>query len=204
MSEGPMYPPPGAPPPQEPAAGSGHPAPGAAPPGTPALPPFGTTAPPGWAPYPTTPGGPRPGMVLGAAHKPGAFALRPLGLGDMYDGAFRIIRFNPRATVGAAVLVTAAAMLIPLLITAVLSLHRRPGDGRLRRRRAGPEHRRRAGPAGGVRLAVRIAGAGPDRDHPGDRDGRARHPRRRGRAQSSPWPRPGRRRTGGAGACSDW
>lgn len=116
-----MYPPPGAPPPQETAAGSGHPAPGAPPPGTPALPPFGVTAPPGWAPYPTTPGGPRPGMVLGAAHKPGAFALRPLGLGDMYDGAFRIIRFNPKATVGAAVLVTAAAMLIPLLITTVLS-----------------------------------------------------------------------------------
>ncbi|WP_205473905.1 glycerophosphoryl diester phosphodiesterase membrane domain-containing protein [Nocardioides sp. SYSU D00038] len=59
--------------------------------------------------------------MLGAAHKPGAIALRPLSLGDMYDGAFRIIRFNPRATVGAAVLVSAVAMVLPLLVTAVLT-----------------------------------------------------------------------------------
>jgi hypothetical protein len=39
----------------------------------------------------------------------------------MYDGAFRIIRFNPRATVGAAVLVTSVAMLVPVVITAVLT-----------------------------------------------------------------------------------
>ncbi|GAA1927424.1 hypothetical protein GCM10009737_31610 [Nocardioides lentus] len=40
----------------------------------------------------------------------------------MYDAAFRIIRFNPRATVGSAVLVAAAAMALPVLVTAVLSL----------------------------------------------------------------------------------
>ena len=45
--------------------------------------------------------------MLGAAHKPGALPLRPLTLGDMYDAAFRIIRFNPKATVGSAVLVAA-------------------------------------------------------------------------------------------------
>ncbi|MEV5001363.1 glycerophosphoryl diester phosphodiesterase membrane domain-containing protein [Nocardioides sp. LML1-1-1.1] len=116
MSEGPLYPPPGAPTPEEPAAGP------PAQPAHPAYPAPGTTPPPaGWAPYPGAAGGPRPGLALGAAHKPGAFALRPLGLGDMYDGAFRIIRFNPKATVGAAVLVTAAAMVLPLLVTAVLS-----------------------------------------------------------------------------------
>lgn len=116
MSEGPLYPPPGAPTPEEPAAGSptqpaypAYPAPGAAP------------APGGWAPYPTGPAGSRPGLALGAAHKPGAFALRPLRLGDMYDAAFRIIRFNPKATVGAAVLVTAVSMVIPLAVTAILS-----------------------------------------------------------------------------------
>ncbi len=59
--------------------------------------------------------------MLGAAHKPGAFPLRPLTLGNIYDGAFRIIRFNPKATVGAAVMVTAVAMLIPVLVTAVLT-----------------------------------------------------------------------------------
>jgi hypothetical protein len=59
--------------------------------------------------------------MLGAAHKPGAIALRPLGLGDMYDGAFRVIRFNPKATVGSAVLVAALAMALPLLLTTVLT-----------------------------------------------------------------------------------
>jgi hypothetical protein len=60
--------------------------------------------------------------MLGAAHKPGAIALRPLNLGDIYDGAFRIIRFNPKATVGSAVLVAAVSMGIPVLLTAVLTL----------------------------------------------------------------------------------
>ena len=60
--------------------------------------------------------------MLGAAHKPGAMPLRPLGLGDIYDAAFRIIRFNPKATVGSAVLVAAVAMAIPVLVTVVLSL----------------------------------------------------------------------------------
>lgn len=62
----------------------------------------------------------RPTAYAGAAHKPGAIPLRPLSLGDMYDAAFKIIRFNPRATVGSAVLVAAVAMTIPLLVTAVL------------------------------------------------------------------------------------
>lgn len=60
--------------------------------------------------------------MLGAAHKPGAMPLRPLGLGDMYDAAFRIIRFNPRATVGSAVLVAAVAMALPVVVTSVLAL----------------------------------------------------------------------------------
>ena len=68
--------------------------------------------------------------MLGAAHKPGAMPLRPLGLGDIYDAAFRIIRFNPKATVGSAVLVAAVAMAIPILVTA--DPH---GPGRPHRRR---------------------------------------------------------------------
>lgn len=60
--------------------------------------------------------------MLGAAHKPGAIPLRPLGLGDMYDAAFRIIRFNPTATVGSAVLVAALSMALPILLTAVLTV----------------------------------------------------------------------------------
>src|SRR5918912_1082672 len=84
----------------------------------------GQHVPPGWQPPPQQqyqqPFVPAPGM-LGAAHKPGAMPLRPLGLGDMYDAAFRIIRFNPKATVGSAVLVAAVAMAIPVIVTAVLT-----------------------------------------------------------------------------------
>ena len=87
--------------------------------------------PPGWTapssgpssgpvqPYASSPA-PSPYAPLRAAHKPGAIPLRPLSLGDMYDAAFRIIRFNPRATVGSAVLVAAIAMAIPVLVTAAL------------------------------------------------------------------------------------
>jgi hypothetical protein len=59
--------------------------------------------------------------MLGAAHKPGAMPLRPLGLGDMYDAAFRVIRFNPKATVGSSVLVAAVTMTIPIVVTAILT-----------------------------------------------------------------------------------
>ena len=89
--------------------------------------------PPGWtapsAGPPTRPAtdpalrdgsGPAPYSQQRAAHKPGAIPLRPLSLGDMYDAAFKIIRFNPRATVGSAVLVAAVAMAIPVLATAAL------------------------------------------------------------------------------------
>jgi hypothetical protein len=40
----------------------------------------------------------------------------------MYDAAFRIIRFNPRATVGSSVLVAAVSMALPVLLTAILTL----------------------------------------------------------------------------------
>ena len=41
---------------------------------------------------------------------------------DSYDAAFKIIRFNPKATVGSAVLVASVAMLIPILLTAILGV----------------------------------------------------------------------------------
>lgn len=115
MTDGPLqYPPPGAPPPDD----APPPHPGFAPPGAAAPAPV---TPHGQHPLQGRPGGPPSGLVLGAAHKPGAFPLRPLNLGAIYDGAFRIIRFNPKATVGAAVLVTAVAMIIPIAITAALT-----------------------------------------------------------------------------------
>lgn len=98
------------------------PGPAPTPPGPPPGPSYPAAAPgpPPWAPAPAPAWTPAPGM-LGAAHKPGAMPLRPLGLSDMYDAAFRIIRFNPRATVGSAVLVAAIAMTVPVLVTAVLT-----------------------------------------------------------------------------------
>lgn len=94
---------------------------GAPPPGAPPSPP------PGFPPGPAvagTPAGPPPAApgFAAAAHRPGAMPLRPLTLGDIYDAAFKIIRFNPRATVGSAVLVGAVAMAIPVLATVILSL----------------------------------------------------------------------------------
>jgi hypothetical protein len=120
------YPPPGASGTEPPDQGAGQPPPPGwqPPPPTQPYPQYPTQPyPPYPAPHPAQHHGPyppQPGM-LGAAHKPGAIALRPLQLGDMYDAAFRIIRFNPKATVGSAVLVTAVAMLIPVVVTAVLT-----------------------------------------------------------------------------------
>jgi hypothetical protein len=72
-----------------------------------------------------------------AAHKPGAIPLRPLVLGDIFDGAFRIIRYNPRATIGAAVLVSAVAMVLPvgvgLATGSTGNLHLNSNDGSLTR-----------------------------------------------------------------------
>lgn len=107
------YPPPGAEPspPQAPPPGwAGPPPPSSAP---------SSSAPPSWAP--PTGWAAAPGM-LGAAHKPGAMPLRPLGLGDIYDAAFKIIRFNPKATVGAAVLVGVLSTIVPVLTTTIISL----------------------------------------------------------------------------------
>lgn len=61
-------------------------------------------APPGWAP-PWQP--PRP--------KPGIIPLRPLSLGEIYDGAFQAMRTNPRTMIG----VSAVVIAITTLISAV-------------------------------------------------------------------------------------
>lgn len=118
MSDDQQFPPPRAQPsPPPPPSGWGAPPP---PPGAQQQPPP-PQPPPGWSTPPPPPGWtPAPGMH-GAAHKPGVMPLRPLGLGDIYDAAFRIIRFNPKATVGAAVLVASVTMLIPVLISIIMT-----------------------------------------------------------------------------------
>lgn len=114
MSSPQSFPPPGAPPPEEPSPSYvAPPPPGAVPPGA--------VPPPTYAPGAPLPNGPAWQTMPGAAHKPGAIPLRPLTLGAIYDGAFRIIRYNPKATVGSAVLVTAVAMVIPVVVSVVLT-----------------------------------------------------------------------------------
>ncbi|TQL67119.1 glycerophosphoryl diester phosphodiesterase family protein [Nocardioides albertanoniae] len=78
----------------------------------------GAATPPTPTQFATPPAWPQ---QLPPAHKPGAVPLRPLGLGDMLDGAFRLVRFNPGATVGASVLVAAVAMAIPLVVTGTMT-----------------------------------------------------------------------------------
>jgi hypothetical protein len=85
--------------------------------------------------YPTYPGYPGQPVALPVAHKPGAIPLRPLTLNDFFDGAFRIIRYNPKATIGAAVLVSAVAMVVPIVISLLSGstggINTDPGSGTL-------------------------------------------------------------------------
>ena len=53
-------------------------------------------------------------------HQPGVVPLRPLTLGDIFGGALKTVRHNPKATVGVAAIVTFGFMLIPMLATVLL------------------------------------------------------------------------------------
>ena len=64
---------------------------------------------------------PPPGAWAAAPHKPGVVPLRPLSLGDLYDGAFTTIRRNPRAMVGLAAAVTALFMVVPVALALLLA-----------------------------------------------------------------------------------
>ncbi|GAA4579131.1 hypothetical protein GCM10023194_03900 [Planotetraspora phitsanulokensis] len=55
--------------------------------------------------YPPAPYGYRP-----QAPRPGIIPLRPLGLGDILDGAIKLIRSNPRATLGLSAIIAAIAI----------------------------------------------------------------------------------------------
>ncbi|MDQ3527018.1 MAG: proline-rich domain-containing protein [Actinomycetota bacterium] len=51
-------------------------------------------------------------------HKPGVVPLRPLTLGDIFDGSLKTMRRNPEATIGMAVIVL-AVFLVPSLLLAI-------------------------------------------------------------------------------------
>ncbi len=73
--------------------------------------------------------GPLPtGWTPLAVHKPGAIPLRPLRLSDIFDAAFKIIRYNAQATVGAALLVSVLAIGVPIALGAALGFLEGIGD----------------------------------------------------------------------------
>jgi hypothetical protein len=80
--------------------------------------------PPGWVPPPPPSYGGPPPWQAGYAppvHKPGVVALRPLGLGDFFDGAFKTIRRNPRSMIGLSAVVITAFMVVPVALTLALA-----------------------------------------------------------------------------------
>jgi hypothetical protein len=105
-----------APPPgygQVPPAGYGQP-------GQPAYGQYGQQAPPGYGPPPGygQPGQPAWGQQQAPwgppppAPKPGIVPLRPLGVGELLDGALSLIRSNPRTVLGLAAVISAVSALL--------------------------------------------------------------------------------------------
>jgi hypothetical protein len=93
------------------------PPPGGAPPGSP---------PPGWGVQPPGPrwgqqGAPYAPPPWAPVHKPGIVALRPLRLGDLYDGAFKSIRQNPKVMIGMAIVLVTGFLLLPSLVSVFMA-----------------------------------------------------------------------------------
>jgi Membrane domain of glycerophosphoryl diester phosphodiesterase len=80
--------------------------------------------PPGSGPSGSSPSGygpPPPGSRYGeAAPKPGVIPLRPLGVGEILDGAFASIRRNPKAILGLAAVVMTISAVLSAVITRTL------------------------------------------------------------------------------------
>jgi len=98
--------------------------------GPPPPPGWGTPPPPGWGAPPSPEGGsaPPPGWnqpswaATPEAPKPGSIPLRPLGVGDILEGTFAILRRHPGATFGASALVVGVVSIVQvLLLVPVLS-----------------------------------------------------------------------------------
>jgi hypothetical protein len=80
-------------------------------PGPPVHPPQGYGAPTGFGGAPFRPLAARPGIV----------PLRPLGLGEIYDGAFGAIRANPKVMLGVVALVISAATAVAVALGFILA-----------------------------------------------------------------------------------
>ncbi len=100
--------------------------PGSAPPPPP---PPGAGPGPGGRPLFVPTGQQQWGPAAAPVHKPGIVALRPLRLGDMFDGAFTAIRQNPRSMIGMAAVVMTWFLLLPTLVSLALAAAGRLGEG---------------------------------------------------------------------------
>lgn len=69
-----------------------------------------------YSPYSSQPSGYRP-----PADKPGIVPLRPLSLGELYDGAFGAVRHNPGVTLGLTAVVVIVAVVLGTLISIPLT-----------------------------------------------------------------------------------
>jgi hypothetical protein len=83
----------------------------------------GWYGPGGWQAPPGSAGQPPPGGWPHApqAPKPGVIPLRPLGVGEILDGAFTTIRRNPRATLGIAAILLTISGVITTVVTRALA-----------------------------------------------------------------------------------
>jgi hypothetical protein len=92
--------------------------------GGPPPPGYGGPPPPGWTPPGQSqwggapPGMPPPAWGYGAPPppKPGVLPLRPLGVGEILDGAFSTIRTYPMATLGLSAVISAVSALLQLAV----------------------------------------------------------------------------------------
>ncbi|PPK97817.1 hypothetical protein CLV92_103352 [Kineococcus xinjiangensis] len=75
----------------------------------------------GPAHVPGAPTGAGPAWGVPPVARPGIVPLRPLGLGEIYDGAFRAFRQNPRVMVGLSAIVVAITTLVSLVPLALLT-----------------------------------------------------------------------------------
>ncbi len=81
----------------------------------------GWNPPPGWGSPPPGPGwGPPPGWQSPPVARPGVVPLRPLGLGELLDGAFSIVRRNPKVTLAWSAIVLVAAQAVQIGIGLLL------------------------------------------------------------------------------------
>ena len=74
-------------------------------PPTPVAPPTVTAGAPGWTPPP----------------KPGLIPLRPLTLGDILGGSFRVLRRNPRATFGVSLVLQAIVTVVTIVVVGLVT-----------------------------------------------------------------------------------